>query len=81
MTKTIVGTNAKRLFFEKQAREQRRISARGFGREAHIPDTTVTAYLNNSVTRFDSETVARMMEYLGCNSFDQFFTLKEVDES
>lgn len=80
MPKKIVGTNAKRLFFEKQAREQRRISGRAFGREAQIPDTSVTAYLNNDVTRFDSETIIKMMDYLGVKSFDEFFCVIEVDD-
>ena len=73
MADKIVGTNARKLFFEKQAREQRAISNRAFGREAKIPGTVVTAYLNNDVKRFDSITIVKMMDYLGCKSFDEFF--------
>jgi putative transcriptional regulator len=54
------------LLAEKETREKRHIPLTEVQRETGIAWTTLQAWANNEVQRFDAPVIAALCEYLGC---------------
>jgi putative transcriptional regulator len=58
------------LLAEKETREKRHIPLTEVQRETGIAWTTLQAWANNEVQRFDAPVMAALCEYLGCEVGD-----------
>lgn len=68
-----LNNNVPQLFFDKQARENRRISMKEFAKESGVAISVVQQYMAGNIQRYDSKTVVKLMNYLNVDSFDKFF--------
>lgn len=58
------------LLAEKETREQRHIPLTEVQRDTGIAWTTLQAWANNSLQRFDAPVIAALCDYLGCEVGD-----------
>jgi transcriptional regulator with XRE-family HTH domain len=63
-----------------RARQGRRISQLELAEATGIAQSTISAYYTNKVTRFDADTVVRLLTYLDI-SIEEFFILDPEDPS
>lgn len=75
--KNRIRSNFKRLYFEKQAKDQRKLSYRIMAEEADLSLGSVKSWMNEEyISRFDSDTVCKICAYLECSLCD----LLEIEE-
>jgi putative transcriptional regulator len=61
------------LLAEKELREGRKISYRVLAEETGLSLDTITAYMNQRVSRYDESTLLALCNYLGCEISDLIF--------
>jgi transcriptional regulator with XRE-family HTH domain len=63
-----------------ELREKSGVSRMRIVREVGIAYTTVHSWENDLLARIDADTVARVMEIVGCKSLDEFLEFVEEDD-
>lgn len=58
------------LLAQKATREQRNIALKEVGRETGIAWSTLNAWANNQVTRYDAPVIQALCEYFSCQVGD-----------
>lgn len=63
----VIKNRVKILIAEKELRESRRLTYRTIAKETGISTSTLTAYINQDVNRFDTTTLETLCAYLNCS--------------
>jgi putative transcriptional regulator len=68
-----IKNRVKVLLAEKELKEGRKISYRALAEETGLSLDTITAYMNQRVSRYDESTLLALCNYFGCGISDLIF--------
>jgi len=67
------------LMAEHSRKRGRRLTQAELSKETGISQATISSYVTNSVTRYDSDTVSRFLQFFDVG-IDEFFVVEEAPQ-
>lgn len=81
MVKMRIQNRLKELLARKERIEDRKITRRVMAEETGISLSSVQAWANNTVTRYDAEQIATFCQYLDCGVNDLIVLVEDPEEA